>query len=270
MVTERQTKAEAAAAAACVRRVVLLGASNVARGISTVFETSRLLCGGPIELLAAIGRGRSYGVESSMCGRRLPGILNCGLWPALDQRPPAPTVALITDIGNDILYGIPVPRIAHWIESCINRLQTRNAQLVMTLLPMENVLRLTPARFRLARRLLFPGNHLSLEEVRSRAIELNARVEELGRSRGIRLIEQRSSWYGIDPIHIHIRSWKSAWGEILGAWPNVQLSKSPKRSFFRWLNLSLLPPERRVICGFQQQREQPVARWRDGTTISLY
>ena len=57
--------------------------------------------------------------------RELPGIVECGLWDALAQRPPAPTVALLTDIGNDLLYDVPVPQIVSWVETCLDRFSPR-------------------------------------------------------------------------------------------------------------------------------------------------
>ncbi len=42
-------------------RVVLLGASNLTRGISTAVGTARMILGEPGEYLIAMGHGRSYG-----------------------------------------------------------------------------------------------------------------------------------------------------------------------------------------------------------------
>ncbi len=93
-------------------RAVLLGASNLTRGISTVVETAQIVCQRPLEILAAAGLGRSYGIDSRVLGRTLPGIVHCGLWNTLSQKRPIPTYALITDIGNDILYSVEVSQIA--------------------------------------------------------------------------------------------------------------------------------------------------------------
>ena len=87
------------------RRVVLLGASNLTRGLSTAVEASRLRWGRPLEMLIAAGHGRSYGLTSRVLARTLPSILACGLWDELAQRATMPTAALITDIGSDLLYG---------------------------------------------------------------------------------------------------------------------------------------------------------------------
>src|SRR5690242_2621175 len=76
------------------RRVVLLGASNLTRAIATVLETALGVWGGPLDVLAALGNGRSYGLRKAWLWRELPGIAGCGLWDAWERRPPAPTAAL--------------------------------------------------------------------------------------------------------------------------------------------------------------------------------
>jgi hypothetical protein len=167
-----------------VRRVVLLGASNLTRGISTVVETARLQAGGPIEVLAALGHGRSYGLESSVLGRALPGICGCGLWEALKKESAAPTVALVTDIGNDLLYGAAVSQIVDWVRRCLDRLQQADAQVVITLLPVANLDALTPVAFRLMRTMLFPASRLAPEDARRQAAQLNKRLIRMARQRG--------------------------------------------------------------------------------------
>jgi hypothetical protein len=42
-------------------RVVALGASNLTRGFQTIVSTARLVWGPDVEVLAALGHGRSYG-----------------------------------------------------------------------------------------------------------------------------------------------------------------------------------------------------------------
>src|SRR5947207_14876376 len=88
-----------------VSRVVALGASNLTRGLRIVVSTARQTWGPDIEIFGALGHGRSYGADSRVFVRRLPGILQSGLWRDLAARPPVPTRALVTDVGNDILYG---------------------------------------------------------------------------------------------------------------------------------------------------------------------
>ncbi|MCZ6542107.1 MAG: hypothetical protein O6768_00410, partial [Planctomycetota bacterium] len=92
-------------------RVVLLGASNLTRGISRAVGIAQAILGTPLEVLIAMGHGRSYGQRSRVLGRSLPGIVDCGLWDALLHGSGRPTYALLTDIGNDVMYGASVPSI---------------------------------------------------------------------------------------------------------------------------------------------------------------
>ena len=105
-------------------RVVLLGASNLTRSFPQVVATARALAGEPIEVVAALGHGRSFGLRSRVLARSLPGIVGCGLWAALDGAPArARTLALVTDVGNDIVYGVGVETIREWVETCVSRLE---------------------------------------------------------------------------------------------------------------------------------------------------
>jgi len=99
-----------------VARVVALGASNLTRGFQTVIATARAAWGPDVEMLAALGHGRSYGAQSRLIVRTLPGILQSGLWRKLETLPVAPTRGLITDVGNDIVYGFSAQQTLEWVE----------------------------------------------------------------------------------------------------------------------------------------------------------
>jgi hypothetical protein len=258
-------------------RIILLGGSNLARGISTIVEIARLTVrgvqgnGGPVEYLIAKGHGRSYGKRSVVLGRGLPGIVECGLWDALDAGDERPTFALITDIGNDVAYGAEVRAIAGWVETCVERLAAARARIVMTALPMESLRKLSPARFKVARSILFPANRFSLDEALDRCAEVDERVRRVAAGRGVRLVEHDGGWYGLDPIHIRQRHLVAAWTGIMGAWADepktrIQVCRSP----LRWLRLRTLTPQRWWLLGSPRGRPQPAGRLADGSTVSLY
>src|SRR5262245_54451258 len=115
-----------------IRRVILLGASNLVRSISTVVETAREIWHEPIEIMAAIGHGRSYGQDSRMLGRKISGIFPCALWKDLQTRAPLPTVALVTDVGNDLGYGVDVDELTSWVDGCLDHLDRASATTIVT------------------------------------------------------------------------------------------------------------------------------------------
>lgn len=252
------------------RRAVILGASNVTRSIARVVESACRAWGRPLDVLAAAGLGRSFGMRSSVLGRSLPGILECGLWSALMARPAAPTAALITDIGNDLFYGASPETIAGWVEECCRRLAAVDARLVMTRLPVCNVGRLAPWQFAVFRTLSYWGCRTSLAEMTRQACELDARVAEVARRYGGKLIEPERHWYGLDPVHITPFQAGRAWQAILAGWKDTACDAPSKPSLRRWIYLNARVPEQRWLLGRRQQRRQPCGRLPDGTIVSIF
>lgn len=264
-------EASSPSSAAPRKRVVLLGASNLTRSFSTVVETIRLLWGEPVEIFSALGHGRSYGLTTRVLGRELPGILPCGLWRALDAAPPAPTYALVTDIGNDLIYGARVETIVEWISTCFDRLAAHQSTITTTELPLSTLRSLSPRKFRLLSALLFPGRRFSQEELLHRAEALNEQLVALAAERRIRVISPENTWYGGDPIHYRRPRWNAAFEALLGPWRPAERTPTPPRgSLRRFLYLRTRVPESRRMFGVLQQRAQPSGQLADGTTIALY
>jgi hypothetical protein len=253
------------------QRFILLGASNAAVGLPTIVEIARRGAGEPLEILAATTLGRSFGKNSKIFSRRISSILDCSLWRDLETRPPLPTRALLTDIGNDILYGEPVERIAEWVERCIARLREKGANVTLTQLPMESLQALGSRRFAAFRRLFFPRCRLALDEARSMAIELNGRLLEIANRHELQAISHRPEWYGLDPIHFQRRNRTTAWSEILTPhFGKILADDLLPRSWSQTAYLKALVPAERWLFGVRIRRSQPAGRLRDGTTITLY
>ncbi len=253
------------------RRVIFLGASNLVRSISTVVETARQIWREPIEIMAAIGHGRSYGRDSSLLGRKISGIFPCPLWKDLQTRPPLPTVALVTDVGNDLGYGVQVAELVSWVDGCLERLQNAQAATIVTELPLARLERLREHEFLFFRALFFPNSRLTLADIRARASTLNDSLVELGGRRKIPVIPVPGAWYGFDPIHIKRSHWKHAWPTILSAWHDHEPhSARPRTSFARWAYLRSLAPAEYSYLGWRRRAQQPCGVLRDGTTVSLY
>jgi hypothetical protein len=249
----------------------LLGASNVSMGFPTILATARRLLGGPLEVLAAFGHGRSYGLRMGLLGHTLPGIMESGLWQALERRPPAPTAALLTDVDNALICGVGVSDVLTWVETCLDRLLVAGARVVVLPVPLCRLATLSPARFLFFRTLFFPGSRLPYATALGRASDLDRRLRALARARGALLAEQRPEWYGFDPIHIRRRCRPAAWREVLSRWTApapapARAAASPRHS----LRLRLLAPECRWVFGRERRAAQPAGRLSDGTTVALY
>jgi hypothetical protein len=252
------------------KRVVLLGASNLMRGISTVVETAEIAWGTPLDVMTACGHGRSYGTTSRVLGRSLPAIVSCGLWDDLATRIPLPTAALITDVGNDILYGADAKQIVSWVEQLLGRLAPVCDKIVVTGLPLASIRRLSRASFWVFRTLLFPGSQLTLDAGMRRADKTDALLRAAATKFGASFIAPRVEWYGLDPIHMRLRDWSRAWGEILAAWCDESLRNQASGSLLRCFKLRAQRPLYRTLFGIEQRRAQPTCKLRNETTVSLY
>lgn len=247
-------------------RAILLGASNVRTSLPLLLNRLQWRAGGPVETLAACGHGRSYGTWSRfLYVRHLPGIAGCGLWRELERRPPLPTVALVTDIGNDLIYGARVGEINAWVEACLDRLARARAEIILTLLPLSRLERLSGLQVRLVATLLFPGREVHWPELLDRARELDERLRRLGRERGARLVEPAAAWYGLDPIHLRRRCRRDVWTRILS--PGLAGTERPPALRRR---IPLLGAEEARLFGIALRRPQPAIHLGDGTTLALY
>jgi hypothetical protein len=247
-----------------IERVVALGASNLTRGFQTVLSSARTAWGPGVEVVAALGHGRSYGAGSRFLVRRLPGILGSGLWRHLETAAPVPTRALVTDVGNDILYGFPPEQVLAWVDEALRRLQRYTGDIVLTDLPMASARRLSRAKFRAFTAVVVPSCRLSLDHVLGRAERVNAGLAALAAERGVRLVRLDPSWYGVDPIHIRPALWRTAWSEILGVKCADGLSAAES------VRLYLMRPERQWLFGVERLTPQTGAGLRRGGRVWVY
>jgi hypothetical protein len=253
-------------------RAILLGASNLKAALPLLLAGLRRRTGGAIEVLAACGHGRSYGMWSRfLFVRRLPGIAECGLWRELSRRPPLPAVALVTDIGNDLLYGARAGTIAAWVGTCLDRLAFQRAEIALSLLPLPRLESLSAGQYLLARSLLFPGRNVPWETVRGEARELDEKLLHLGKEHGARLIRPEASWYGLDPIHILRSRREEVWRDVLSGWTlPPRAHRYGEKASWEGRRLPAFGAEEFRLLGFRFQRPQPVLRFDDGTTLSLF
>lgn len=247
-------------------RVIALGASNLTRALYTVVSTARAAWTPDIELVAALGLGRSYGMRSSVLGRAVPGILESGLWPAVDAMPAAETIGLVTDVGNDIMYNVEVPEILAWVREAVRRLERHASSIAISGLPVEGERRLNEWQFRWLRHIIVPSCRLTHDELRRRAAEVNDGLRAIAAERGHRFVALESSWYGFDPIHIRHRHWRTAWSRILG----VPADAAWRGSLGEAARLHLRRPERQWVFGVEMRRAQQGAPLSGGGRVWLY
>ncbi|MBI5363065.1 MAG: hypothetical protein HZA53_07780 [Planctomycetes bacterium] len=248
--------------------IVLLGASNVELALPHVVEALARRVDGPFELFAAIGHGRSYGTSSRYLARELPSIEASGLWRALEGTRGTQHLAVVADVGNDLMYGASAPTIAGWIAGCLARLDALGARRVVVGLPRRRLERVTPLGFALLSTLVFPFHRRrEFAATRAEARALDDRLRVLAREGAF--VEPPLDWFGLDPIHVR-RSMRarafSAIAEPLGPElrPRWELSVAERRA------LAGFHAERRALFGRPRVHAQPQLILRDGSSLSFY
>jgi hypothetical protein len=249
-------------------RVVVLGASNVSRGLSRLVAAVESRSPGA-DLFVAAGHGRGYGVNTRVAARRLPSILRSGLWRGLDRHGGEPPVALVTDVGNELLYGLPAEQIAAWVRESVWRLADRGATIAITRLPMAGIATVGAVRYRALRTFFVPGCRLSLAGLKEAATRLDADLQAIAEDFRAQVIKQPAHWYGFDTLHVRRRHLDDLWHMACEAWgfPSAQSAKS---SVTDWLKIGTKAAEVRSLGGVMRFTRQPVLPLRSGGTLSLY
>ncbi len=262
--------------------VVAIGASNLSRGLSRLAAVSQVWAGGPIDLIVAAGHGRSYGANSRVWNRRLPSVLGCGLWRSLDRLLAAeaaaerPRVAVVTDIGNDLLYGFSVAQLASWVEETLVRLRQRGFRVAVTRLPLESIATVGPLRYRLLKTLFVPGCPLSLEQIKERSAEIDQAVIHLAAEQTAAAINQPAAWYGVDAIHVRRPRLAALWQAAVAAWEVDAVSErslvvpASVHSWLTWARVGSAAVEVRSLSQVMRFTPQPAVKLPDSTRVFLY
>jgi hypothetical protein len=245
------------------QRVILLGASNLTYCFPLIIESLRCTFSGPLDIFATHGHGRSYGMQSRILHRSLPGILNCDLWQQFEneEKPTGQTFALVTDVGNDLLYGADVETIQEWVETCFQRLTQENARIIFVALPMQSLRRLSRWRYYAARSFFFPSSRISYEEIIDRVTRLNDGLIQLGQRFNAAIVEPEGDWYGFDPIHIRNSRRRVAWRTVFSHWfADPDTLNIRRASIVRSCQLWSLKSAQRHIFRRESLTTQPAAR----------
>lgn len=233
-----------------------------------VVSTARQRFCSDVEILAALGLGRSYGMQSRVLVRTLPGILQSGLWAELQRRPPVPTRAIMADVGNDILYGASPEQILAWVDECLSRLLQHTADVTVTGLPVHSIRRLSAGKFLLFRSILFPRCRLSKPQVVDAVERVGEGLARLAEARRLRFLPLDPEWYGFDPVHFRLGRWHTAWQQIVVG--EVSDAARERIAIAEVARLYSLFPEQQWLLGLRQQRPQKGLPLRRGGRIWLY
>jgi len=248
-------------------RVVLLGASNLSLSWPRIMDQLNSRFREPLDVITAHGMGRSYVCDDSgFAWNRLPGIMHSEIW---DSRVPrfdnSATFGLLTDFGNDLLYGREPEEIAAAAAECIRRLRSWDptASIVMTRPPVESVNTLGWLRFCVSRFVLFPFSALTLPLVKAKTIELDERLQQVASELQVPIYQPHAHWYGVDPIHVKWRYQTDAFAAMMNLW-GVECDKVTRST-----NRKRPTPALRWWFGREKRKPQPSV-CDGGTSVFAY
>jgi len=197
--------------------LVLLGASNLSRGCFT-FSKHMKECLHPrsTEVLIASGPGRAYYASGGMLNVTYPPIYINNIFEVAQSKSESgyQVIALATDIGNDIMYGVSVEQLIETVRQIFERLQSMNAEIFYTTLPVTFEKKDHLIRFRILRSLLFPHSAITYDEAVAGIIEVNRFLREC---RYGHLISDMNQYLGFDAIHYGWLRAHAAWSQVAKA-----------------------------------------------------
>jgi hypothetical protein len=222
MVTEHPTKPKI--------HFILLGASNLARarfGLNQYLENS---FSNSISTSIASGPGRAYCVSGGIFGLNYPPlktskIINAGREESSNY---SQTIALISDIGNDIMYGVPIQKLIQDLEKSIRDLSDFCSHVFTVPIPCKKIENLSHWQINALKRFLFPTCQLSPGQIISSIQTVNQLLSEINTPK-FTLLKTMDDCIGWDRAHYDLSKMHIAWNKIIDQIAQ-ELSIKPNRN----------------------------------------
>lgn len=194
------------------QRIYLFGASNLWFSRHAALTEVRRRFPGRIEMGLACGPGRGYGhVAGNPVARYRP------LKDVVFGRPSkVPTLAILSDVGNDIAYGQHPEQVIEWVAELAQRLDSEGAEVVVTGVPVATLRTLPPWMFTILRKLYFAGNPIAQDTVNERLEGLQLGLQDLCQRNGYLFLDTEPHWYGPDRFHLRPAALEGCWNHWLG------------------------------------------------------
>lgn len=198
--------------------LVLLGASNLSLGwFALARHMQACLHPRPMEIMVATGAGRAYRAAGGLLNVTYPPIESSEIFEAARRKSESGyrVIALVTDIGNDIMYGVSAEQLIETMRQVFGQLRSVHADVFYTTLPAAFEKGIHPIWFYILRTLLLPASRVSYDEARAAIIQVNQYLREVASKEG-HLIPDVDRFLGFDEIHYGWLRAQHAWSHIAG------------------------------------------------------
>lgn len=184
---------------------LLLGASNLRLLYPALARALLTAADGPARVHLACGVGRSYFLKAGVPWMKTAAVGASGALEAfLDESPGAPRAALVMDMGNDILYGLPDAAQVSPLATLVGRLARAGVPTVVVPPPSDPA-GIGPRRYALVRALYYPRSTVPLASALSTLAIVRGALARLEGGR-VRLISGLAPH--LSPDRIHYAPWR--------------------------------------------------------------
>ena len=198
---------------------VLLGASNLARGYSALTrQISKNISAS--EFLNALGPGRGYCARGGLLNFTYSPIGECGVMKSAKVYAERGfrMAVLLTDIGNDIMYGVPESTLIESLDTLIEKSLKMNAEVFMTSIHVDVSKDMGKTSFKLLKSIFYPNSPVTFEQADSAVKKLNHYlVEKSLQNERVHLVNGLGAFCGLDKIHYGLFKSHLAWSRIANA-----------------------------------------------------
>ena len=197
---------------------LLMGASNLARGYSMLtHHLSECLEKNKTEFLNALGPGRGFCARGGIFNITYSPIQDCQIIESGEKKSKEAlrTVVLITDIGNDLLYGVSADTLIASLDIMIDEILKWDADIFLTSIHVNLKKDVSPTIFLVLRSLLYPSSKVNYEEMDLSIFKVNDYLEEkVRKNETIHLITGLEAFAGLDKIHYSLFKTHAAWSAV--------------------------------------------------------
>ncbi len=177
-----------------------------------------------------MGPGRGYCAEGGIFNITYPPIGSSEIMESAKKRAEGArkVIALITDIGNDIMYGVPVDEITACLNTVFQKLDTIEAEVFVHPIPLNFSEDVSKLQFRVLRSIFYPNSVIDYNKAAEAVTTVNdfLRAKAGGR---IHLLPSAKDFCGVDKIHYSIfhshKAWSRVVAEMLRVLPDPQVGK---------------------------------------------
>ena len=197
---------------------LLMGASNLARGYSMLtHHLSECLKKNKTEFLNALGPGRGFCARGGIFNITYSPIQDCRIIESAEKKSKEAlhTVALITDIGNDLMYGESADTLIASLDLMIDEILKWGADIFLTPIHVNLKKDVSPTIFVVLRFLLYPSSKVNYEEMDLSILKINDYLEDKVReNERMHLITGLEAFAGLDKIHYSLLKTHAAWSAV--------------------------------------------------------